>query len=82
MVVFLVTLAISIAGISNDHIDAAIITPDANPNKIFFYFLTHLIFIKNTIAEPKAVPKNGINRPVTKFIFIPPFFILYYHIDL
>ena len=60
-------LAISIEGISNDHTDAAIITPAANPNNIFFTFLFNLFFIKNTIALPNTVPKNGINNPIHIF---------------
>ena len=54
---------ISIDGINNDHTDAAIITPDANPNKIFSTFLFISFFIKNTIAAPSVVPINGITKP-------------------
>ncbi len=54
--------AISIAGIKSDQIDAAIITPDANPNNTFSIFLFNLFFIKKTIAEPKVVPKKGITK--------------------
>jgi len=55
--------AISIEGIKRDHTDAAIITPDAKPNKTFSIFLFILFFIKNTIPAPNVVPKNGIASP-------------------
>lgn len=55
--------AISIDGINNDQIEAAIITPEANPNNNFSILLFILSFIRNTIAEPNVVPKNGINNP-------------------
>ena len=48
--------------------DAAIITPDANPNNNFSTFRLNLFFIKNTIADPKVVPKNGIANPIVKSI--------------
>ena len=48
--------AISIEGIKSDHIDAAIITPDAKPSKSFSTLLLILFFMKNTIAEPNVVP--------------------------
>ena len=60
---------ISIAGINNDHIDAAIITPDAKPNSNFSIDC-FILFLKNiTIAEPNAVPANGISNPYTTSIF-------------
>lgn len=62
--------AISIDGIKSDHTDAAIITPEANPNNNFSIFLFILFFIRKTIAEPNVVPKNGINSPYNIFIFI------------
>ena len=55
--------AISIDGINNDQIEAAIITPEANPNNNFSILLFILSFIRNTITEPNVVPKNGINNP-------------------
>ena len=64
--------AISMDGINNDQTEAAIITPDANPNRIFSTFLFSLFFIRNTIAEPSVVPKNGINNPVNTFIYFLP----------
>ena len=62
--------AISIDGISNDHTDAAIITPEANPSKSFSTLIFILFFIKNTIAAPKVVPANGISNPINNSIFI------------
>jgi len=65
--------AISIDGRINDQIDAANITPDAKPNSIFSNLSFILFFIKNTIAEPNVVPKNGINNPKDiSFIFFSP----------
>ena len=66
--IFPCSFAISIDGIINDHTDAAIITPDANPNNNFSTFRLNLFFIKNTIADPKVVPKNGIANPIVKSI--------------
>ena len=67
--IFPCSSAISIDGIISDHTDAAIITPDANPNSIFSIFLFNLFFIKNTVAAPNIVPKNGIDNPVNICIF-------------
>ena len=64
---------ISIAGKIKDQIDAAIITPDANPNNSFSTILFILFLIKNTIAAPKVVPAKGINNPKVSSIF----FLLY-----
>lgn len=60
---------ISIAGRIKDQIDAAIITPDANPNNSFSTILFILFLIKNTIAAPKVVPAKGINNPNVNSIF-------------
>ena len=46
----------------SDHIEAAIITPDAKPSNVFFVFKCISSFMKNTNAEPKVVPKKGINK--------------------
>ena len=59
-----VMLPISIAGISSDHTDAATITPDANPKSIFWNNSGISFFIKNTNADPKTVPANGIKSAV------------------
>ncbi len=63
--------AISIDGIRRDHTDAAIITPDANPNKNFSTFLFISSFIRKTIAEPIVVPMNGIKSPKYNSILFP-----------
>ena len=62
--------SISIEGISNDHTDAATITPDAKPNNVFCSFTDILPFIKNTKAEPSIVPSNGINSPIINVVII------------
>ena len=60
---------ISMAGIISDHTDAATITPEANPNRIFCSNCGISRFIKNTKAEPRAVPRNGISKAmITGFI--------------
>ena len=56
--------AISIAGISSDHTDAATITPEAKPNSDFCNRTDISPRIKNTKAEPSIVPSNGIRRPI------------------
>jgi len=66
------SVAILIDGIRRDQTDAAIITPDAKPNKIFSMFLSILFFIKNTIKLPAAVPIKGIANPKNRFIFTQP----------
>ena len=38
-------------------------TPDAKPSRSFSKFLFMLPFIKNTIADPKAVPQKGMLIP-------------------
>ena len=63
------SVAMSIEGIKSDHTDAAIITPDANPSNTFSTRLSIPFFIKNTIAEPRVVPSNGINSPTVRYIF-------------
>ena len=72
--IFPCSSAIFIAGIKSDQIDAAIITPDANPSKIFFINVLILFFNKKTNADPKVVPKNGISIPMIAicmlFIFL------------
>ena len=55
-----------IAGINKDHIEAAIITPEAKPNKYFSNLLLILFFKKNTNEEPNVVPIKGIIIPITK----------------
>ena len=60
--------AISIDGISKDHIDAATITPAAKPSKIFSIFSFIFFRIRKTIPDPKVVPINGIIKPKKVFI--------------
>lgn len=55
---------ISIDGISSDHTDAAIITPEANPNSIFCILSGISFFMKNTKDEPSMVPIKGIIIPI------------------
>ena len=59
--------------IDPEKIEAAIITPEANPSNNFSTFGFILSFIKNTIKEPKEVPKNGISRPIVTSIIKSPF---------
>ena len=60
---------ISIDGSSNDHTDAAIITPAANPNNDFCSSSDICCFVKKTIAEPRTMPTIGMSRPVIIVIF-------------
>ena len=46
----------------SDHIEAAIITPDAKPSNVFFVFKCISSFMKNTNAEPKVVPSKCNNK--------------------
>ena len=46
-------------GMSSDHMDAAIITPAANPGRAFSTSGDILSFIRNTMAAPSVVPANG-----------------------
>ena len=55
---------ISIAGMSNDHTDAATITPEAKPSNDFCSRMDISSFIKNTKAEPSSVPNSGIRSPM------------------
>ena len=62
-------------GIIKDHIDAAIITPEANPNNNFSSLGLILLLIKKTIADPNVVPIKGINNPIVNSIIFPPFLL-------
>ena len=62
--------SISIAGISNDHTEAATITPDAKPNSDFCNRTDISSRIKNTNAEPSIVPNSGINSPMMNVVVI------------
>jgi hypothetical protein len=50
------------AGISSDHTEAATMTPEANPSKTFCSSIGISLFMKKTNPEPRAVPRNGINK--------------------
>ena len=63
---------IFMAGIINDHTDAATITPDANPNRIFCINAGISRFMRNTKEAPNAVPRKGI-RSVAKIGFMISF---------
>ena len=52
------------AGIIRDHTDAATITPEANPRSTFCSNAGISRFMKNTKADPRAVPRNGIIKAV------------------
>ena len=51
-------------GISNDHTEAAIMTPEAKPNSAFCTRGAMSFFIKKTKAEPKTVPNKGMRSPI------------------
>jgi hypothetical protein len=53
----------------SDQTEAATITPEANPSRTFCTSAGISRFMKNTKADPRAVPRNGIRRAVkTEFI--------------
>ena len=61
----------SIAGIIRLQIDAATITPAANPVKAFCTFTFNSPFINNTQDAPNDVPKKGIKIPCsTSFVIL------------
>ena len=49
----------SIAGISNDHTEAATITPEAKPKSVLCALCELRSFRKSTTLAPISVPKNG-----------------------
>ena len=55
---------ISMAGINNDHTEAATITPEANPSNDFCRRTDIPSRIRNTKAAPDIVPSRGINNPM------------------
>ena len=61
---------ISIPGMSSDHTEAATITPEAKPNNDFCANTGMPLFMKNTKAEPKTVPRNGISNVSNIYSFI------------
>ena len=68
---------ISMAGISNDHTEAATITPDAKPNSDFCNRADISFFIMNTNAEPIIVPNSGNRRPIINIVVS---FIFYFYL--
>ena len=62
--IFPCSLPISIAGIIKDQIEAANITPAANPLKIFWSFGLISFLKKKTTPEPKVVAINGTKIPI------------------
>jgi len=62
------------AGISNDHTEAAVITPAAMPEKQRFTSCESGLRTKKTNADPAAVPSSGI-KAASRILFIadPPF---------
>ena len=53
--------------------DAATITPTANPESAFLTLTFNSFFKKNTQAAPAVVPTNGIRRPVIIVLMFLPF---------
>ena len=66
--------SISIAGMSNDHTDAATITPDAKPNNVFCNRADISSFMNKTKAEPSIVPNSGTRSPMIIVIVISVMF--------
>ena len=60
------------AGISRLQIEAATITPAANPVKARWTRSPSDFFRKNTQAAPKDVPRKGIKTPYTASMSVPP----------
>lgn len=54
--------------------DAATMTPAANPVNALCNISLNDFLIKNTNAAPKDVPKNGISIPMITFMLLSPFF--------
>lgn len=74
--IFPCSFAISIDGTINNHTEAAIITPDANPSNSSSIFKLNLFLMKNTIVAPKVVPKKGIANSIVKSMLSIPFIII------
>ena len=62
--------SISIARISNDHTEAATITPDANPSSDFCSRTDISSRIMKTKVEPSIVPSSGISSPIINVVVI------------
>ncbi len=59
---------ISMLGMSNDHTPAAIMTPEAKPNKAFSVSRGISPRIKNTKADPSVVPSTGISNAMNVYM--------------
>ncbi len=59
----------SIPGISSDQTEAATITPEAKPSKVFCSREDISFRMKKTKAEPSTVPKKGM-RSTANAVFI------------
>ena len=68
----------SMAGISRLQMDAATITPAAKPARERCTRSLRDLFIKNTQAEPSAVPKKGIMIPRKVSICLTAFALRFY----
>jgi hypothetical protein len=66
---------ISSAGISNDHTEAAIITPDAKPYNIFSVLFLKVLK-KKTVDAPIVVPKKGSRAQIIICVFVLFIFII------
>ena len=63
-------LPISMDGMISDQTDAATITPEANPRRTFCSIGGISRFMKNTKADPRTVPRKGINRAVSTGLIV------------
>ena len=61
--------ACSMAGSSRLQMEAATMTPAANPVRIRCILSLMAFFMRNTQAAPKDVPKKGIKMPYNTWIF-------------
>ena len=68
--------SISIDGMSNDHTEAATITPEAKPNSHFCMRTDISSLIRKTKAEPSIVPNRGINNPMTITVILLPIYMI------
>ncbi len=57
---------------SNDHTEAATITPEAKPNNDFCNKEDICLFIRNTNAEPSMVPNRGMSKPKVIVVMLKP----------
>ena len=67
---------ISMDGMISDHTEAATITPEANPRRTFCTRGGISRFMKNTKADPRAVPRKGIIKAVSTGLMARRFYSL------